>query len=392
MLDAAKMAFLKALKDLLPFAKPLRSGIHPPLWFVDFFYEGKLDGQVISQLEEAMRVVVKKNSLIKSQEMLLSNAIEYWTHYDELEKVESYQGVEDGVFHFLMLDKILEEGEEFPVSTLEAGEVQILSLKETAPMIYRVWGSSCETKDEMKNLKKRFIEEGKRKKGEPIYTEKGLLWKKKESEQIQKIIKKLFEECAKEKISYLFTPPEGKFESHLQLFQGSGASIWRSFELEQVEEVQNIAYMDDPFTTDLPLKDVQFRFFPEERLKEELISSLQFIDRITTIFGINGEWQVHYDPAIVKSKKRFKKLFEVVLQALENRKAIETKTNGSELSIEFMLVDSIGRRWPGSRIELIDKPVVIKNKEGEAQVEGLKVSLFLSFERWMSFIEDKSTN
>lgn len=353
------------------------------MWFVDFYYEGPLDQQIIPQFEEEMRRTIKANLPIKSQEMLFSNAIEFWKHHHNDVKAEVFEGVA-GVGHFLLLDKILEEAEEVVGSTLEAGQVQILSLEEVGPDIYRVWGTSFETKDEAKDFKKKYNEYRKRKIGLPVPSDGGLSWKRKESQKLQKIIKVLFEECEKEKVSYLFTPPKEKFESHLELFEQAGGTAWRSFEMEQGEEIQNIAYSDDPFTTDFPLRDRQFWFFPAESLEGELISSLQLIDRLSKIFGINGEWHIHYDPKGFGSKKRFEQLWEGVSRALGNRKAIETKTVGSGLVIEFRLRDSLGRSWPGSEIALLEKPIVI----GKREVEGFQFSCFKSIERWMSFVED----
>jgi len=157
-LDAAKMVFAAALKNVLPRITSLESEVDGFCFRGRFLFKGPLPPLFLTLMIEEMRRIKKEQLPLQRVEMIRSNAAAFLKHHRMVEKGEALEEKEDEVASFIKLQDDIEEtfAETTLETTFDMGVVQLLVVQEKEDGLYEVIGTAFEDDKEAKNFAKIF--------------------------------------------------------------------------------------------------------------------------------------------------------------------------------------------------------------------------------------------
>ncbi len=354
----------------------------------DFITDHPLTPEVMPLIEERMRAIIKEGLEITVMEMIPVNAMEFFKHHKLHHLRERLEDSEDQLVQILKIDKFYDICES-PCgdTTQEAGVFKLLSLKSLGEGKTRIGGTAFSDKQLLKDFLKRLD----RAKGLDfatlgselqlcLYSEKGTIWLPKGVALREMLLKFFREEYRKLGFEEIFSKRD--FAAFPVLFQ---AKPYLQKDLPQ-------RYIQT--SSEVPIWQV---FCQEEQMHQEIISSLQFFDKMVNIFG----FRTHYVLCPTRAKsggglKNWGKNVDILVQALKscgfNYETDQQKESPLGPRIEVCITDAIGRRWAGPflGVDLLHPDrlnLAYKSAEGSLRIVGsLFGSTFESLERLIALL------
>lgn len=145
-----------AIIELLPGAQIARAGLSYHGFYCDFLYSPPLSGELLERLAEQMRQVIRESRDIRVLEMVPFSASEMLKKLGQRER--SRQVLEqEGLVRLVRMGEFVDWCEEGLLSsTGGAGVFRLLSQTDLERGVYRVFGVSAESKQELKELSSKW--------------------------------------------------------------------------------------------------------------------------------------------------------------------------------------------------------------------------------------------
>ncbi len=451
-------------------------------FYYDFICSQPVDAHVVIMLEEKMRGIVKAKGQMRIVEMMRENAAMLFEHKQQMIKADRIRESKDNIVSILQIDDFYDYCDcLFPCEIQDVGTFKLFEAQSLRDYVKnegkidlkRVHGTAFFSKQELKNFVKAH-HSGKKRDHQKIVAEQCLLefnqqissiawewnakgedlrrqlmqwWEKEHRNQhfslvatpslVKKnlLIKSGIEEedlqacCRIEDVEYAVPPVLGP--SHASLFS-SRVRYADELPIRFAECGQTMTNFHDGNLWGL--LDARFVsvdqahiFCDFEKIEEEIISSLQFIDKFITMFNFEGYWYLrgrgrtrgpkpkNWNTAIDSVENAFKACGIRYQKELPENSAGNSKKKPTEqgsfkeLIAEVMLRDAHGREWKGAYIgidfitpERLKLQVQVREKvslSGSGKSKTCKIdncivstpamlvrSMFRSFERFVAIL------
>lgn len=393
-------------------------------FFYDFIFEREIDERAVPLIEEKMREIVKECRPIVTQEMLCRNAVEYFNHHSQEMRANFLKDLDGGLVKIFRLGdffdfcqesyaKSLEEIEVFKIREIQHFEKEYFSKK---VKITRILGVACHDRASLKSALK-ALEVAKKIDHRLLGREMKLFdtdaslgedrwfWLPKGAILRQILENWWFEEHKKQSFLRVYTPAllEGltcKSEPshaplHALLFKSEPRSLedlpMRYAELGELCFKGEDKHLWGMLQTQSYFSDTATIFCGQDQLFDELISSLQFIEKIARICNFRYKLYLYSCSKKQSSKDKFLVILRKVLQScdLDYEERVATCC-APRLEVRF--VDFLQREWKGPEIaidtELVKKlKLCYRDGEGKECVPVMvRRALFGSLERFIAVL------
>lgn len=427
-----------AIHELFPTAQLLSGGATDVGFYYDFYLEQKLNEQVLPLIETTFKSISKENREVKLQEMMRENGADFLRHHKQplaaaLAETNPHNTISIiGIGNFY---DFIDTRSSLPSSTENIGAVKLLSLTDkvaTLPdfdefPIVRIEAALFPDPYDLKQFLKKY---GKYKKQNQIqllkelnlaieqdnsYTwlPRGLEFKARLHHVWEKIAKVLNYQRVK-------TPPILRTKREQPLAIEIDDHLYSTF--SSIAERHATLYSAVEKTGDeLPIRYAEYGekislvpernlegmilarsfetdgfscFCREEQVAPELISSLQFFDKIVNIIGFECRWVLVSlrDPHSSSTLTKWNQAIQWLTQSAETIgltwEQDNLKESRSGPKLELRLFDPLGRQWTGPEVSIdLQHPLQLrlsyKGTDGQKKIPFLiKGSLFGSFERF----------
>jgi threonyl-tRNA synthetase len=138
----------------------------------------------------------------------------------------------------------------------------------------------------------------------------------------------------------------------------------------------------------LQVEDQAWALCDENKILETLISRLQFIKKTVNMVPIDCKWIFYRvnpeGPGNQKYRDLSVKYFEEALNQSEIEAEISQHESNRNVFVEILYTDSLGREWPGPKVELLDPSKFGVNQEGCSFV--VRSSIYGSLECFIALL------
>ena len=359
MLTSLKI-FEFALKEIFPTARILDSDVTVEGFYCQALIPPFPDVEATRLIEEKFKDVVKSDFPIKGMEMMRENGATYLIHHKQplaAEKVLEWpeNTVRIGEFERFCFPLFHEK---IGASTVEGGAIRILHLERQGDQVdFRV--VVRENSQALKQWLKKWkglIEPSLIGQEMDLYTciNETLLWKPKGvflRDAIKKVFKQILDDSPYQPVLSLGENPQ-----LLQSYYLSSPNVKSLYIREWVTGETSKAPRFGLLETTLFSRLILQAFMPIQQVEQEVISSLQFFDKIFKIFGFEVQWNVAADRAAHAKapQTEWDRTVKCLAGALEARGASfsndarHPQTWISALegpTLEAYVVDRLDRKW-----------------------------------------------
>ncbi|MGZ3634303.1 MAG: aminoacyl--tRNA ligase-related protein, partial [Parachlamydiaceae bacterium] len=443
--------------QLFPETQLLSGEVHELGFHYDFVFKHPIDPHFLILIEETMRGIIKDGCSLIEREMMRENAVDFLIHRNQPLKAELVAATPYNIVRLIELNGFIDTAPRwFTDTTLEANAFKLLGFEtityhlpnlEPFPAI-RFSGIAFHDKQQLKQFSKRqkiekshdhrplislmelFSTDENLNSFEHTWLPKGIavsenllnLWRQVALKQQAAIVstpqfvnhsllnksetfptEHIWLETTDNKDFY--TPPQTPALAHALLFKSKSRHISelpiRYTEIKKIYTnpiIKTILW--GMLKTSCYQSDFTHSFCTNEQLQKEIISSLQFIDRIVTILGFRCQWNL--SPQGTKyagTKKQWSQTLDLMCQALEicdfdyNQEPHNSHFAGPK--IEVKLLDLAERAWPGPEIAIdFHVPTSLglsytNNKSQKATPIMLRQSIFGPLERLIALLIEK---
>jgi threonyl-tRNA synthetase len=336
-LDISRQTASKVLSyivtDFFPGAQLAGTGITPIGFYSDFILTQPIDEKALPLIEERMRGAIKSALPIKTMEMMRKNAAAFLKHHKQYhladltldQPSDMVELVEIGHFHDLMLG-------ECGATTSEAGSIKLLSISPSGDAV-RIQGTCFPDNQKLKQFLKALEASKKRDhrvigpemrlfeelEGKWLWYPKGMFIKNTliAAAQEGQPVEWKGDEVVLKKMIHL---SEELPSSYYEVVRRKGKAGWGLFEAGYYS------------------RDEVYLFYSAGDLRNQLISSLHFINKTAKIFSFEYHWHL-----VVPSKKEPNRT--IMEQALREAGCDYDVTVGEKLCAEMRVADILGREW-----------------------------------------------
>lgn len=360
---AAKEILAAAFLELFPTAKMIGGGHDTVTFYYEFFFDEDkaqlFKEKELITLEDQMRLIVHQNRPFTFAEMMRENAENFFTHIRQEERAFEIAGMEDNVVPLFKMGEFADVCPAIELtSTGSVKHLKLLSYQLLDPSTLRIEGTACYEKDQLKEFLKKYKDAKKR---DPMILGPSL---------------GLFDRIGE----HLVFLPKGEvlvaglIEKWREMHKQLGFGFLHVFDMHDPQAIHYAVFEREG--KKLPLKlasigpadrDLATIFCRESDLLEELISSLQFIEKVIKIFGF--ETKIY----LVGSKRKEEVLLK---EALTKSGLSFIEERGARGKIEFALLDLMGREFRGPKLML----------EREKETLFICRSLIGSFTKWTAMM------
>lgn len=412
-----------AVCDLFPEAQLVSGGGSAIGFHYDFVIPQQLDHQLLIMIEERMLTIVKGHHPVKTLEMMRENAISFFEHHGQHIKAALVAASPSNIIPLIKINKFCDycplphiaNTEEIPLVKLQHIEKLTLDLPEIEAFeVIRIYGTAFPDKMALKKFLKR-AEAAKDKDHQVLGQAMGLysthqtiegnwLWHPKGT-YLRNVLQKLFyTETLSPAFQEVTTIPLGDYAKlHASIFT-SRPRMLRDLPVRYIEWVTYEEHcrsheLEGLFKSRHYSADIEQIFCPKEQLEQELISSLQFINKTIKIFPIEHSWHL-----IILGRNQESSLINSFTAALDKcgieyrieRNEESRYGQASELQIETRLSDALGREWTCSYLrteENRSKRFKLRYEDAEGQMHEpvmITRSLYGSLERFIALLIENS--
>lgn len=367
-----------ALLELFPSVKLIAAGADYLGFYYDFIVPHPIDAQALSLLEERMRGIIKNDKEIKLLEMVPANASQLFQHHNQPVLAELVQYAEDTLVQIFQLGSFYDY-----VTTdfsLEKGDpkafklVNVEEITEDDSKFYRIHGIVSKDKDLLKKHVK-IHEESKKydhrllcKQLDLVAFTPDIFWLANGLTLRDNLISWWKNLMSEHEFQLVESPllvddllPVDRTSSHATIFK-SKLYLHKDLPI-RLAECAPCALSHLPtrhlglFTSNPTLKDQFSILCSDDQVEKEIISSLQFFDKLAMMSGLKSRWILN-----CRGKKNAGILLQwdkctATIQSALDHQGIEWEMNteiGDEngLIAQAILKDSLGREWPGPSIQV----------------------------------------
>lgn len=376
-----------AIHSLFPKAELIRSQTDEIGFSYSCYFPFVFSQDFFSLIEERMRQLVKEKFPIVVKEMVFSCARQYFLDKRQHHLISQIRK-EDGLIRFFEYENmiLLCDGE-IHESFADLSHVKLYDFHSSSDGACEILGLIANDKISLKQQLK-SIKLGKRNSHLHIgeahemfsVLDQGIFWHAKGLQFKQKLLDLLIKEKKHLDFEWVETPSNIDFsENHKQLFLLQKSVPYRCFEYQRVRiEEAPIHPSKGLFTVKEYTKEISSIFCLKEEMQRECISSLHFIQKISTILDLYGEY------VLLSPYKGNASIIKKALEAVGIEFKIRKTDAVQHPRVVLELKDSYGRNWNGPFVELI----MISD-----EVSQIKVSIFPSLERIVGLmIEHRNLN
>ncbi len=377
-----------AVGDYAPQTLKIRGGKTSWGFYYDFIFLAPISEEMLPFLEERMRQIASQNLEIKIHEMIPSNAADYLLHHRHPYAAHFVKKLSIPLIQILQMGEFVDpihgeclshSGELEAFKLLGIEERPDLNFRGDKKKVMRIYGTAFPKKEALKAFmreKKRWLENHHLIWGEKL--ELFMLELSRSPDHFEKV--EIFWTRAGEKVLHHFKQLWRKIfiKEGFELIQTSGkdltASHLKFFALrEKSEEPLCIAEMRAPlvggeisplegfFTAQHTHRDRAHIFCSKKHLREKMISSLKFLEKIPRMFQLNYE-------VLASSSEEWKVLFEEEL-------GVKVQTS-REIKVEWLIKEG--------ECELRKGPYLTVKEWGKGYL--IELSAFFSLERMLAHI------
>jgi len=345
-------------KSYMPIFRPIASHVYPWGFSVDFLFSGTFDETPLLLLTEEMRRNVAKNYTFQPLSMTPKNGYDYLKEKEPLlaeillEKSDPLvELVKIADFYALVEHETVastEECKEFALCSIEKKQAFFDAFGNIE--VVQIQGAVLTSKKDVKKyvkahaLAKKFhlVDKAKSKnlvtveEGHAIWYPEGIAF----YEKVKSMWKNL---CHDQGICEFLAPNSAFFDAHLRYLQSTCTKkACRSGQWSQSENFLLPQEYEGLFQTKEMLGDCIFRLCTKEALEDEFISSLQFIEKLHTIMGLD------FGIVFICSKAKNDRALQGCLQGCMKDKGYDfsqEKTNepNARMCVEYRVCDELGR-------------------------------------------------
>lgn len=338
---AAKEILAVAVCELFPGTQLLGGGISE----IDFSYRFRLPVSAfgereLTQVEDQMRRIAFEKRPIEQLEMMTQNASTFLAHLGQKERAEQVLSEAENIVSLLKIGPFYDlSPPPYPPHTGEAGALKLLSWT-YQEKILTITGAAFPTKDQLKDFLKAYRQVEK----QPLMAlgerlklfiphEGELLFLPAGEELRQSLIGQWRTMHREMGVQFIHASSGDSKKAHLEAFARGGGVRPSSYASLGGEE------------TDLT------SFFCERgHLKEQLISSLRFIEQTIKIFELEAR------VVFLSPRKGGTPLLR---EALEGTALQFTEEFAPKSSVEFRILDRLGRSFRGPFVEVDEERAVV---------------------------------
>jgi threonyl-tRNA synthetase len=375
--QTAAILMAAAVTELFPGTLLVGGEGTPQRFFYDFFFPFEFQADFLPLIEERMRLIIREKRKVKALEMMPSNAAALMRHRSQELVAATLEETERALVEMCQIGEFVAYS---PLPTLTELAIPFVKLFEWFTVgkpqekIIRIVGAAASEKDLLKKIAKQESSSSRsheilaKQLGmfEPL--EEGLwLWKQKGEALREQLVELWKKEHRKQNFELIASPAfllgngqEGSLtDAHLGYFLRGGSK-----KTAEIALVSNKDYSDPLhglFSPKAHFIDLAHLFFPDEKLLEECISSLQFICQIPKILGFEFEVILSLSgKGVQKTRPRAAQIFS---EALEKTGIAYTVQNqwrpGTLASIDICIADALGRRWSGPSLRIPEAPMPV---------------------------------
>jgi threonyl-tRNA synthetase len=364
----------------------------------DFFIPQFPDETFLSIIEEHLRALIKSDFPIHLREMMRENAVELFHHQRQEIRAEAIAECPDNIVSIFQVEDFYDFCPlPYPHTTNEVGVVKLLDLKqftmffeEEAITCTRISGTAF---PDLQSLKKFLKILDKAKKRDHLLltdmlnigscSEQGFVVWHSKGESLREVLVELWKGAhkmdffqfvstmpliSKEMIrnvedtsllppimidgrEFVLNPQPGL--AHALLYQAMPHFQWehpiRFAEMSRYFPNEKFERLNGWLNTRVYWEDTETIFCTPDQVVQELISSLQFIDKIVKIFGIEHRWQLSVPGSKDKGYAKW------LIHALQSCRIEYLRDDRRAFRLELGILDARGRKWKGPYIEILDE-------------------------------------
>lgn len=345
-------------KTFLPILQPLSGAAEPWGFHYDFLCATPVDAVVLTLLTEEMRRNVRRDFAFDMLTMVPNNAREFLKTTQNVQAALLEQ-VQANVVDLAKIDTFYDiVSGELVSSTKELGDFALLHIERKEAFyealgdveIVRIHGVVAADKKSLKAYVKEFQAAVSQKtsklvslhEGYPTWYPEGLLF-------YDKVVDAWKALCQKQAIRHLSTPSHDTKQTHLRVLQESRITPFRTGEWIKIERTLLPQECEGLFRTKECFQDVVFRLCPPDELEQELISSLQFIQELLSMFILDTTF------ALVQSRAKKMQPIQERLAASTKllQPVLETSTEkNARPRLELRATDARKRQWLAAFVEV----------------------------------------
>lgn len=434
-----------AVQRLFPEVELVGGGVDLLGFYYDFIFEAPLPEGMLEVIESMMYTLAKEELQVRSINMMRENAQTFFEHHNQCVLADEIANSDENIVTLIQIGNFYSLSPEvLETSTREMGCVRLLSVatvsggfEDDSLIVTRIGGRSERSAKDLKKFTKKYALFLKKQDHRVLGPELrlfsfsdpigglGVIWGGKGLQLRQMILKKIREACLEKSVE-VSTPVVGqeqflgKDPRALGRFDfGGGDYRLRSSFLQQhiaCFSLNPLVYDGLPqrFSENGPLFSCipenqkwgllsQSSFWGEQttivcsdgQVVKELISSLQFIEQIITIFDFEGRWTLVAPRGKASKKRRSEQAVGYLRQAFKEGNlsfplAIEEEEGVSEdeiSALELRVQDVLQREWGVSRISvLLPSQEVVGGDKNTAPLVVLARQALVSLERFIALL------
>lgn len=407
-LSAHILAF--AVQRLFPEVELVGGGVDLLGFYYDFIFDSPLPEGMLEVIESMMCTIAREELQVRSINMMRENAQTFFEHHKQFILADEIASYDENIVSLIQIGNFYSLSPEvLETSTREMGHVRLLSattvsgrFEDDHLIVTRIGGRSERSAKDLKKFTKRYALFLKKQDHRVLGPELrlfsfsdpigglGVIWGGKGLQLRQMILKKIREVCL-EKSLEVSTPVvgqerfSGKDPRSLGRFdfEGGDYHLRSSFLRQHIacfslntlvnDELPQRFSENGPLFSCIPENEKwgllsQCSFWGEQttiacsdgQVVKELISSLQFIEQIITIFDFEGRWTLVAPKGKASKKMHSEQVVSYLRQAFEEGNssfplATEEEESVSEdeiSSLELRIQDVLEREWVVSRISV----------------------------------------
>lgn len=422
-----------ALCELFPDSTLVDMGVSDINFHYDIILKNSIDNSSLKIIEERMRHLAKKNNQIKILEMMRQNASQFLSHHDQKIRAEAALKAPQNVIQILQIGDFVDLATgNYLSSTSEVKYFKLQTIQQISPEITRITGTAFFDNMALKQFLKRFDEAQDR--DHRILGPEMCLYTNVEDSDcwfwhpngtiLRNLIKQRIDtHYAQEEFDPITasliipsnilskeeraaschcdlgesnfsccpdpTPLHARIttkslkEHHLPKRNHSFAQIISNIDKNQICGLLNSRNYET---------DLAHIFCKPEQVSSQLISSLQFIDKIIKIFGFEYQWYLNARRPRAFPKEKWDKAVKFLTGATEDcgigcilDKDADTRYGPR---VEIRLSDALTRLWAGPYVELdLTHRVSYRSGQGkEQEASMITLSCMGSVERFIALI------
>ncbi len=429
--------------NLVPDVQLIGGGVHPSGFYFDFIFPQAFHVSLLALIESEFKNLIKADIPIHCRSMMRENAVSLLRHLKFPDLADNVEETSDNIITVLQIEEFYcPAPAPYIESTIEIASLKLLEGIEIDNQFIRVIGIVRDNPQSLKQFMKAY--ERRRKKGdhrqllqelqfwihssaispfEGNWLPKGL--------KLKQIIKNwldtqrkncgidvyavqtptllnqdffptddaLLIECEIQGEYGILAPT--KLLNHLKLMKEGRCALdplptrlrEESFIFKQIPLIENEGLLRCP---SYETEETTIFCRPNE-LKEELISSLHFIEQIITMLGFEGRWVylTSVERTVQKKAQRallaqLKEMINVQVFAFPIEENPEEHSGIYGPSLELRIQDSLGREWGCSRVSLVMNSPMTPTFIQERSLEVLSQQTWISLERLVALLVEKT--